>query len=157
MALNGPKVAARWVDERRRTWWPLLKWWHFTTHPCAHTRGHTHLQYLSHPVRCTALRWRERTQPEQEVIKGAAGKCGRGREQTRRVNLDRQWFWADEQGWESEEVVSVGFCVWAVHSHLIKRLLNCAAAGQVFCACLCVKRYMERWWKVTRRRDDSES
>lgn len=50
MALNGLELATRWVDERRRTWWPPLKWWYFTIHPhvlcCMHaytrTRIHTH-------------------------------------------------------------------------------------------------------------------
>lgn len=33
MALNGPEVATRWVNERRRTWRPLPKRWHVATHP----------------------------------------------------------------------------------------------------------------------------
>ncbi len=154
MALNGPKVAARWVDERRRTWWPPLKWWHFTTHLCLHTLSHTHthLQYLSHPLWCTALRWRERTKLEQEVSWGAAVECGRGREQTLRESLDRKWSWVDEHEWEleeEEEVVSIGFVfehftvIWSNVPWTDARLL-----GRWF-ACACVWNVIwnadERW------------
>lgn len=41
MAFNGPELAARWVDERRRTWRPPLKWWHSTTRPHVCTLTHT--------------------------------------------------------------------------------------------------------------------
>lgn len=55
MALNGLRVAARWVDEEGRTWWPPMEWWHFTTRPCMHMHTHT----LTHiPLR---------TKPGQEV------------------------------------------------------------------------------------------
>lgn len=47
------------------------------------------------------------------------------------------------RGGSRRKLLALGF-VFEHFSHLIKRLLNCAAAGQVFCACLCVKRYMER-------------
>lgn len=145
MALNGPEVATRWVDKRTRTWWPPLKWWHFTTHPNVHT--YTPAVPLLHSlVHDSKVKWKDRRY---------SNECGPNREMiSLRLLANSYHKPLNGSRRRKKNLLQFALC-WSIHSHLIKYHLNWKTAGQMLCACLCLQNFMQLWWKMTCCKDDS--